>query len=202
MELYFFALPQQSKFKGLEHLRVHAPAGEEVVTGLGLGLTSQIEEAALAITETLTDDHRAYLLQGGRVLWLAEHADALQTNLPGLKISPRQGHVWQGDWASSFMWLCQDEMFTGLPVDGVVDFAFADLTPEHVITGLAPREFALAVHAGLFVGWLHRAVALIAERQLGAGRLLISTFRLREHLQTHPVAAWMFRDLLKHIIKS
>jgi hypothetical protein len=49
---------------------------------------------------------------------------------------------------------------------------------------------------------LHKAVALIAERRYEAGRLLISTFRLQDHLHTHPVAAWMFRDLLKHLIKS
>ncbi|HEX8634164.1 MAG TPA: hypothetical protein VF703_08450 [Pyrinomonadaceae bacterium] len=49
--------------------------------------------------------------------------------------------------------------------------AFADLTPEHVITGISPRDFAADVHAGLFVGWLHHIAALVAELS-PAGRLL------------------------------
>ena len=44
----------------------------------------------------------------------------------------------------------------------MVDFAFADLLPNYVITGLAPADFLTHVHAGMFVGWLHRPVGLVA----------------------------------------
>ena len=83
-----------------------------------------------------------------------------------------------------------------------MDFAFADLTPEHVITGLSPRDFASDVHAGLFVGWLHHIVALVAERRFGNGRLLISTFRLRDHMTNNPVAATMLRDMISHLLSK
>jgi hypothetical protein len=90
-------------------------------------------------------------------------------------------------------------MFKEFPTGGTVDFAFADLTPEHVITGISPRDFAADVHAGLFVGWLHHITALVAERRYGSGRLLISTFRLREQLKKNPVAAIMLRDMIAHL---
>jgi len=83
-----------------------------------------------------------------------------------------------------------------------VDFAFADLIPDHVIVGLNPRDYADNVHAGLTVGWLHHTVGLVAERRFGAGRLLICTFKLREQLRTNPVAQIMVSDMLAHLARG
>jgi hypothetical protein len=90
-------------------------------------------------------------------------------------------------------------MFSEIPTEGCVDFAFADLTPDYVITGLSPRDFASDVHSGLFVGWLHHTVALVAEKRMSSGRLLISTYRLREHIGSHPVATIMIHDMIGHL---
>jgi hypothetical protein len=93
-------------------------------------------------------------------------------------------------------------MFEEIPTGGLVDFAFADLTPELVIHGVHPYHFATDVHSGLFVGWIHKVVALIAERGIGQGRLLISTYRLGQHLSTHPVAAILVRDMLARVARN
>jgi len=178
-------------------LRVYAPELETPLRALGYTPVDTLAAADLAVALTLTDALRAYLLQGGAVLWLAENADALQTHVGGISIVPRRGSDWQGDWASSLSWICKDRLFSALPTAGEVDFLFADLTPEQVIVGLHPRDFAVDVHAGLTVGWLHKTVGLIAERRVGqTGRVLISTFRLSARLAENPVAAWMFRDLI------
>ncbi|OQA13427.1 MAG: hypothetical protein BWY63_03475 [Chloroflexi bacterium ADurb.Bin360] len=167
---------------------------------LGYTVVDSAAQAEIVIATTLTDPLRAHLLQGGRVLWLAESDDALHTQLGSLAIAPRRGRDWQGDWASSLSWICKDQLFTQLPTAGEVDFLFADLTPEHVITGLNPRDFAVDVHAGLTVGWLHKTAGLIAERRVGqTGRLLVSTFRLSAHLIQNPVAAWMLRDMIERL---
>jgi hypothetical protein len=105
----------------------------------------------------------------------------------------------QGDWASSFTWLYQDHIFQNLPVDGLVDFALADLTPETVLTGARLFEFAHSVHAALAVGWLHRIVPLVIERPFGEGRLLASTFRLSRLLDSHPAAGVMMADLVRRL---
>ena len=80
-------------------------------------------------------------------------------------------------------WLRQDRLFSGIPTGGTVDFAFADLTPDAVLVGLNPRDFARRVHAGLFVGWVHHVVALVAERPVDRGKVMACTFRLREQLE-------------------
>jgi hypothetical protein len=80
-----------------------------------------------------------------------------------------------------------------------VDFAFADLTPESVIVGLSPRDFAANVHSGLVVGWAHHIVALVAERPIDRGRLMICTYRLRDHLGAHPVATILMHDMIARL---
>jgi hypothetical protein len=194
-ELYFFPRSETQ----LSALVFAEPKLGEQLRALGYRVTDEMSKADLVIVDRLTDELRWYIQKGGRVLWLADRDDAQQTFLGAVEVVPRKGRKWQGDWASNMNWIRQDRMFAEIPTGGVVDFAFADLTPDHIINGLSPRDFAGDVHAGLFVGWLHHAVALVAERRFGNGRLLISTFRLREHLSRHPVAAIMLRDMIEHL---
>jgi hypothetical protein len=171
----------------------------ERLTAMGYRVTSTLSESRMAVVETMTDELRAYLQRGGRVLWLAESSDGGQTYLGSIKIAQRKGRSWQGDWANSMSWLKQDGLFREIPTGNLVDFAFADLTPDAVIVGMRPRDFASDVHAGLFVGWLHHTVALIAERRFEEGLLLTCTFRLRDHLPHNPVATVMVNDMLRHL---
>lgn len=194
-ELYFFPHGEEQ----LAALIFAPPELSERLSVLGYRLTGDLTQAELVVVNQMTDEWRWYVQKGGRVLWLADRDDAQQTYLGAVEVVPRRGRKWQGDWASNMNWIRQERMFGGIPTGGVVDFAFADLTPDHVINGLSPRDFAGDVHAGLFVGWIHHAVALVAERRFGGGRLLISTFRLLEHLSNHPVAAIMLRDMIEHL---
>ena len=193
-ELYFF--PRRGS---PARLRVHAPEAPRLAARLGdLGyeMTDDDGGADLVVVETLTDRWRSYAQRGGRVLWLAEDPESYQTHLGPWGLAARQGRSWQGDWASSMSWIRQDRVFRDLPTGGTVDFAFADLTPETVIVGLTPRDFAANVHSGLFVGWVHHVVGLVAERRVDKGRLMTCTYRLREHLGAHPVATIMMRDMI------
>ncbi|HEU4698851.1 MAG TPA: glycoside hydrolase family 2 TIM barrel-domain containing protein [Gemmatimonadales bacterium] len=194
-ELYFF--PRAGA--GEARPRLHVPAAPRLagrLAALGYEVTDALDEAELVVVERMTDDLRWYAQNGGRILWLAESSEGHQTHLGAWGIAQREGRSWQGDWASSFNWLRQDRMFGRIPSGGTVDFAFADLTPEAVIVGLTPRDFAGNVHAGLFVGWIHHVVGLVAERPLDRGHLMACTFRLREHLGVHPVATIMMEDMI------
>jgi hypothetical protein len=169
------------------------------LSALGYTTTDNLEQADMAIIETMTDPLRRYMLAGGKIIWLANSSEAKQTYLGSLGIAQRHGRSWQGDWASSMSWIKQGPMFKAIPTGGLVDFAFADLTPDYVIVGLRPSDFASEVHAGLFVGWLHHVVALIAEQTFDQGVLLACTFRLQEHLSTNPVAQIMLHDMVAHV---
>jgi hypothetical protein len=200
-ELYFFPRLEPAE----PATRVSAPGLPRLaarLAGMGYEMVDGVEEADLVVAETMTDELRTYVQHGGRVLWLAETTDSQQAHLGSISIAQRQGRSWQGDWASSMNWLRQDKIFGGIPTGGTVDFAFADLTPETVIVGLSPRDFAANVHSGLFVGWVHHIVALVAERPIDRGRLMICTYRLREHLGTHPVATIMMRDMIGRMARS
>ncbi len=198
LDLYVFA---RSSAAPSTSAKVYAPEHAEALRALNYTLVDDIAQADVVVTGHLTEALREHVLAGGKVLWLAESDDAQQTQLTGTNgahIGPRAGTTWSGDWASNFNWLCQDVLFKDIPTGGRVDFAFVDLTPEHVIHGVHPYSFGDDVHAGLFLGWIHKAVALVAERQVGAGRVLISTFRLKDHVAKHPVAAVLLRDMLAH----
>ncbi len=172
---------------------VYSPQFHSLLKQWGCPITDDLSLAGIAVVSTLDDSQREFLLRGGKVLFLAESDDALQTHIPHLGIAPRHGTPWQGDWASSFGW----HRFEDLPTGNVVDFAFADLTPEHVIRGFAPRDFALDVYAGLFVGWLHKPIPTIARKRVGRGTLLVSTFRLAKNMETNPLAGYLFAELMR-----
>lgn len=193
-DLYFFQSHTHSNAANIGNL--YAPTLADSLAKLGYQITDLLTNAELVVATTITDELREYILRGGRVLWLAEADEAQQTVLDGLRLTPRNGQSWQGDWASTFSWLNRDQIFRDIPTNGVVNFAFAGITPDHVVTGFSPNEFAVEVQAGLFVGWLHKPVALVASRRLGRGEILISTFRLSQHLTTHPIAALMLKEML------
>ena len=147
----------------------------------------------------MTDELRWYAQNGGQVLWLAETPESQQAHLGALSIAQRHGRSWQGDWASSMSWIRQDKIFGGIPTGGTVDFAFADLTPETVIVGLNPTGFCRQRPFGSVCGLGHHIVALVAERPVDRGRLMICTYRLREHLGAHPVATIMMHDMIRRM---
>jgi len=190
-ELEFYIFPHVSPQVSTRH--IYSPEFHPLLKHLGYGSTDDLSQADVAVVTTLDDAGREFLLRGGKVLLFAEEDNALQTHIPGIGIEPRRGTPWQGDWASSFGW----HRFGNISTDGVVNFAFADLTPEHVIGGLAPRDFARDVYAGLFVGWLHKPIPTIARRRVGRGELLVCTFRLAKNLETNPLAKHLFCELLK-----
>jgi hypothetical protein len=181
-----------------EGVKVIAPDLHRPLEKLGYAVVDDLDQAQVAVVTVLDDTYRDFILRGGRVLLLAEDEEALQMYVPGLDITERDDTAWQGDWASSLGW----HRFEQLPTGGVVNFAFAGLTPDHVITDFSPRDFAFDVFAGLFVGWLHKPVPTIARRRMGQGQVFVSTFRLAQNLEKNPLALYLFAELMKMLAGS
>ncbi|HSL46794.1 MAG TPA: family 1 glycosylhydrolase [Anaerolineales bacterium] len=186
-----YVLPEIAQTVG--GLPVYSPHLRAPLEKLGYHVTDDLSQTKVAVVTVLDDSLREFILRGGRVLFLAEDEDALQMYIPGLKIKEREETPWQGDWANTFGW----HRFDKLPTGGVVNFAFAGLTPEYIIGSFSPRDFAFNVYAGLFVGWLHKPVPTIARRRAGQGEVLVSTFRLSKNLDTNPLAMYLFAELMK-----
>jgi hypothetical protein len=146
----------------------------------------------------LDADQLAAVRAGARLLLLAESPEALGPGLPGLRLQPRQGSVWDGDWASSFAWVRRTGPWAALPGGPLLDFSFDRVIPDLVIRGLNTEDFEQRVPAGLFVGWIHKPVGLVAVRPHGAGQVVVCTFRLlRDAPGADPVATHLLAALLQ-----
>jgi hypothetical protein len=116
-----------------------------------------------------------------------------ESQLPNIALSARQGTMWRGDWIASFSWIRRDGAFASIPGGPMLDLSFDRVVPHHVMTGFRAWEFGGPVHAGLVVGWVHKPAALIAERRVGRGGLVATTFRLMSDPPgADPVAAALF----------
>lgn len=119
-------------------------------------------------------------------------------DLPDIGVAARDGTIWRGDWIAGFSWIARHGAFSDLPGGPLIDLSFDRVVPHHVLTGFKSWEFGGLVHAGLVVGWVHKPAALIAERRVGKGALVASTFRLMEDPPgTDPVATALFDALIR-----
>jgi hypothetical protein len=122
----------------------------------------------------------------------------MDRRFPTIGVHERNGTMWRGDWITSFNWLRRHGAFAVFPGEPILDLAFDRVIPHHVLTGFRPWEFESRVHAGVFVGWAHKPAALIAERPFGRGKMVMSTFRLREDAPgCDPVASYLAEALLR-----
>ena len=122
------------------------------------------------------------------------------TLLPNIVLHQRQGTLWRGDWIASFSWIRRQGAFAGLPGGPLLDLSYDRVVPRHVMTGFRAWEYGGAVHAGLVVGWIHKPAATIAERRVGQGKLMATTFRLlRDAPGEDPVAAVLFDALMASV---
>ncbi len=118
--------------------------------------------------------------------------------LPNINLVQRHGTLWRGDWIAGFSWIRRKGPFADIPGGPLVDLSFDRVIPHHVMTGFRAWEYGGPVHAGVTVGWVHKPAALIAERQVGEGRLVASTFRLMtDPPGADPVAAHLFDCLVR-----
>lgn len=145
--------------------------------------------AAPTVATRFDDGLRARVQAGERVLLLANE-QTLAAPL-GVQVRARAGTAWQGSWASSFAWQSGD--WAG---DGILDESFMRVMPTHVLTGMAQQNFPESVDAGLCVGWIRLPVALSAQRRLGRGVVVATTFQLSGAIGDDPVATWLFDRLL------
>jgi hypothetical protein len=122
----------------------------------------------------------------------------MDRRFPTVGVHERNGTMWRGDWITSFNWLRRHAAFAHFPGGPILDLAFERVIPHHVLTGFRPWEFESRVHAGVFVGWAHKPAAIVAERPFGKGKLVMSTFRLREDAPGFdPVASYLAEALLR-----
>ncbi len=188
-------------------------APTQTVTCTDEALGAKLRDAGYNVTTTLSPEiplitlkmdyaTRRFVEQGCKVLFLAEKPEALQVEVPRLQLQARKGTSWAGNWASSFTWYRQDLWAGDVPGDGRFDFTFAPVISETVIKSARTKDYETEVLAGIFVGWLRRAAALVQQIPLGQGKLLVSTLRLQDNITSNPLASSLFQSLLAQLGNS
>jgi hypothetical protein len=179
----------------------------ERVAALGYDLAER-SDADLVITTELTADLIEYVESGGRVLVLVRSGSALSADLDLRRRAsahlrrlphsgwPGQRSPWDGDWVSNFNWIRPGRL-AGLPKRELLDLAYEEVAPDHVLLGYDPVKHGDEVLAGMFVGWVHEPAALAWAFDQGAGSLLLTTFRVAP--ESGPVATTLLRSLIDHL---
>ena len=168
---------------------------------LGYAIADDAASADVIVARHLTEERCAEVREGARLVLLADDPQELQPVFPhwqAVRVAKRDGTPWMGSWASSFSWLKRKGPFARLPGGPLLDHSFDRVIPDHVIVGCNTFDFQSRVHAGLVVGWVHKAVALIVERECGKGRMVTSTFRLlRDAPGADPTATVLLDGLVE-----
>ena len=163
-------------------------------------------EADLAVVNTLDPSMRSYIQTGGRLLLLADHAEALKSGgvgFPELTLALKD-HVYymKGDWISCFSWIKRSGPFSELPGGPLVDRSPSCCQPRYVFEGISPWEYEAHVYAGVFIGWLIHPTVIVGERRYGKGKFIFSTFRvLAEPAQGDPAAIALLDALIQWGLK-
>ncbi|MDQ4074836.1 MAG: glycoside hydrolase family 2, partial [Chloroflexota bacterium] len=182
------------------HLWVANPVLAEWLATLGYHLTANPRVADAIVVDKVDYAHADYIREGGHLLLLAHSEGAISGGFFDVQVELRKGTPWSGDWASSFAWLRREGPFARFPGGPLLDYSFSPVMPDHVLvglwTGLGPWDFESGVYAGLFVGWIHNLAALVATRQYGAGRAVLSTFRINPNLLGRDPVTTLLLDAL------
>jgi hypothetical protein len=94
-------------------------------------------------------------------------------------------------------WAKQHPIFDGLPAGGLLDYGYyRELIPDLVFTGQEPP--AEAVAGAIKASQDYASGLTVAVNRFGAGRFILNTLRIREHLGRHPAAERLLRNLLNY----
>jgi Glycosyl hydrolases family 2, sugar binding domain/Glycosyl hydrolases family 2/Glycosyl hydrolases family 2, TIM barrel domain len=207
----FAILPRLGSRSASHRIAIEDPLGiwgaAERIAAIGHGVVSRAE-ADVVVTTQLTADLVDHADNGGRVLVLVRSESAIPPDLDlRRRVSahlrrlphagwPGQRSPWEGDWVSNFNWV-RPGAFPDLPERDVLDLAFEEVAPDHVLLGYDAVKHRDEVLAGMFVGWVHEPAALAWSFDQGAGSVLLTTFRVAP--ESGPVASTLLRSLIDHL---
>jgi hypothetical protein len=98
-------------------------------------------------------------------------------------------------------WCKRHPVFDGLPAHGLMDYTYyREIIPDLVWVGQdAPAE---AVAGGINACLAYSSGLLVAVYELGAGRFILNSLRIRENLGRDPVAERLLRNMLRYVTRD
>jgi hypothetical protein len=166
------------------------PLADRLATQAYRVVAEAMPDDAIAVSDTPTPDLLERVRAGGRLLFLSERHSPFFW-VQGLATSAE-------GWITSWSWLRPSAHRRLGPAVSPLGLEFGEVMPERTIAGL---PFASAsIHddlvAGRVVGWVHHPTAHTVHFRYGRGRVVMTTFRLRDAFGRDPIATEMVHDLL------
>ena len=98
-------------------------------------------------------------------------------------------------------WAKRHPIFDGLPAGGLMDYTvYREIIPDTAWCGQDPPAEAVAGAINAAQGY--SSGLLLAVHNLGAGRFILSTLRIRENLPSSPVAERLLRNMLNYAARD
>ncbi|MBK8032976.1 MAG: hypothetical protein IPK17_26540 [Chloroflexi bacterium] len=166
-----------------------------LLRGSGYTVTRTISDSTkLVISDNPTADVLAWVQAGGDLLYLANNAGS-----PFFWVNGRGG-TYGGRWITSWNWL-RPGIYKRVPVDNPLKLPFMDMTPDGVILGLPVTDAAVQGDflAGQIAGWAQHPALHTVQFRYGQGRVIMTTYPIRESLHFQPLALAMLHDLVDHL---
>ncbi|MBL8132200.1 MAG: hypothetical protein JNL42_10115 [Anaerolineae bacterium] len=151
-------------------------------------------ETRLVISDYPSEEVLAWVRAGGRLLYLANNAGS-----PFYWVHGRGGN-YGGRWITSWSWL-RPGAYRRVPTQNPLTLPFMDMMPHGVILGLPLEDPATQANvlAGQLAGWVRHPAVHTVEFAYGQGRVLMTTYPIREALSFQPLALAMLNDLVDHL---
>jgi len=177
--LELFIYPEPKKQSGSIHLAGGLATMAERLRNAGYDVVSSPDKQSVVITDKLDQQTRSLFGSGHRVIVLANDKDALPSG--PVKITPRNGSTgYDGNWVTNFNWANVNRApFGAVAFDKLLGFEAEEVTPKFVIEGVKAEDYD-DVMSGIFLGWVNKNAALTVGARSGAGRAVITTFRLAD----------------------
>ena len=94
-------------------------------------------------------------------------------------------------------WAKRHPIFDGLPAGGLMDYTFyREIIPDLVWQGQPPADEAVA--GAIKASQDYSSGLLLSVYDLGAGRFILNTLRIRENLDSHPAAERLLRNMIRY----
>lgn len=98
-------------------------------------------------------------------------------------------------------WAKRHPIFDGLPSGGLMDYTFyREIIPDLVWSGQDPPTEAVA--GAIKASQDYSSGLMLAAYELGAGRFILNTLHIREHLGAHPAADRLLLNLLHYAARD
>ena len=180
--IYPTPAPDREVTLGMDDKDNHLSALKEELIRAGYSVSPGTGSAAqtLLIATQYDANVKEHLSRGGRVVLLANSADALPASA-SMRVVPRAGSDLDGNWVTNFNWVRSNAApFEGVAFTRLLGFESAAVVPEYVIEGVAGPDYS-DVLSGVFYGWLNRNAALTVQVKADSGTMFLTTFRFSDY---------------------